>query len=88
MDFRNCFIPYIFEVKESIFHSFTKLLCLGNLENLGQLPVLQVLGGTDDLVLWIFKISSFPTFSSSRNPIQSNQESSKFMKTQSSVPSS
>ena len=27
-----------------------------------------MLEGTDDLVLWIFKISSFPTFSSSRNP--------------------
>ena len=31
-----------------------------------QLPVLQVLKGTDDWVFYIFVISSFPTFS--RNP--------------------
>ena len=48
MDFRNFFIPYIFEVKESISRSFLKLLCSGDLENLGQLPVWQVLEGTDD----------------------------------------
>ena len=48
--------------------SFTKLPCLSDLENPGQLPVLQVLKGTDDWVLWILEISSFPTFSRSRNP--------------------
>ena len=37
-------------------------------ENPSQLPVLQVLKGTDDWVLWILEISSFPTFSRSRNP--------------------
>ena len=68
MDFRNFFIPYVFEVKESISRSFTKLLCSSDLENLGQLPVLQILKRTDDWVLWIFEISSFPTFSRSRNP--------------------
>ena len=51
MDFRNFFITYIFEVKESISCSFAKLLCLSDLENPGQLPVLQVLKGTDDWVL-------------------------------------
>ena len=68
MDFRDFFIPYVFEVKESMFRSFTKLLCSGNLENPDQLPVLQVLKGTDDWVLWIFEIASFRTFSRSRNP--------------------
>ena len=41
--------------------------CLSDLENPGQLPVLQVLKGTDDWVLWILEISSFSTFSRSRN---------------------
>ena len=68
MDFRNFFIPYVFEVKESISRSFTKLPCLSDLENPGQLLVLQVLKGTDDWVLWILEISSFPTFSRTRNP--------------------
>ena len=49
--FRNFFIFYVFEVKESIFGSFTKLTCLDDFENPGQLPVLQVLEGTDDWVL-------------------------------------
>ena len=56
MDFGSFFISYVFEVKESIFGSFTKLPCLGDLENPGQLPVLQVLEGTDDWVLQIFMI--------------------------------
>ena len=68
MDFRNFFISYVFEVEESLFVSFTKLvLCSGDLENPGQLPVSQVLKGTDDCVLWIFVISPFPTFLRSRN---------------------
>ena len=61
MDFRNFSIPYVFEVKESISRSFPKLLCLSDLENPSQLPVLQILKGTDDWVLLIFEISSFPT---------------------------
>ena len=68
MDFRNFSITHVFEVKESIFRSFTKLLCSGKLENPDQLPVSQVLKGTDDWVSWIFEISSFHTFSRSRNP--------------------
>ena len=68
MEFRNFFIFYVFEVEESIFFSFTKLLCSGDLENPGQLPVSQVLKGTDDWVLWIFVISSFSTFLRSRYP--------------------
>ena len=56
MDFGSFFISHVFEVKESIFGSFTKLPCLGDLENPGKLPVLQVLEGTDDWVLWIFVI--------------------------------
>ena len=37
-------IPVIFswfDVKESVFRSLTQLFCLGDLENLDQLPVLQ-----------------------------------------------
>ena len=68
MNFRKFFIPYVFEVKEFISHSFTKLPCLGDLENPGQFPVLQVLEGTDDWALWIFVIFSFPTFWRSKNP--------------------
>ena len=67
MDFSNFSIPYVFHVKEPIFRSITKLPCSGDLENPGQLPVLQKLGGTEVWVLWIFVISSFPTYSRSRN---------------------
>ena len=67
MDFRNFFIPYVFEVKEFISRSFTKLPCSSDLENLCQLPVSEVLQGTVNLVLWISVISSILTFSMSRN---------------------
>ena len=70
MDFRNFFIPYIFDVKESIFRSLTKLPCSDDLENPGQLPVLQELESTDGWVLWIFVISSFPTFSTLKDQIK------------------
>ena len=43
MEFRNFFITYVFGVEESIPRSFTKLLCLGDLENLGQLLVYMYL---------------------------------------------
>ena len=66
-DFSNFLIPYVFDVKESVFRSFTQLLCSGDLENLGQLPVLQELEGPDDWVSRIFVFSSSPTFSRSRN---------------------
>ena len=68
MDFRNVFLSYVFEVKESIFVSFAKLLFLGDLENPNQLPVLHVLEGTDDYVIWNFVISLFSTFLRLRNP--------------------
>ena len=67
MDFHYFFIPYVFEIKESISRGVTKLPCSGDLENLGQLPVSEELQGTDDWVLWISVISSFLTFSMSRN---------------------
>ena len=50
------------------FHSFTELPCSDDFKNPGQLPILQVLEGTDDWVLRIFVISSILTFSGSRNP--------------------
>ena len=39
MDFRNLFVPCVFEVKVSISRSFPKLPVSGDLENQGQLPV-------------------------------------------------
>ena len=75
MDFRNFFIRYVFGVKESIFHSFTELPFSDDFENPGQLPVLQVLEGTDDWVVWIFVISSLHTFSGSKNPFLAVQPS-------------
>ena len=68
MDFHNLFSIYVFKVKESISGIPTELLCLGDLKNPGQLPVQEVLRGTDDFVLWIFIISSVFMFSRSRNP--------------------
>ena len=38
-------------VRKSIFDILTKLPCFGDLENPGQLPVQEVLEGTDDCVL-------------------------------------
>ena len=63
MDFSNFFIPYVFDGKEFVFRSVTLLFYASDLKSLGQLPVLQELEGTDDLVLYIFVISSFPAFS-------------------------
>ena len=51
MDFHNFFSIYVFKVKESIADIPSELLCLGDLENPGQLPVQEVLEGTDDCVL-------------------------------------
>ena len=67
MDFSNFFILYVSDVKESVYRCFTRPLFSVDLENPGQLPVLQELEGTDGWVLWIFVISSFPTFSKSMN---------------------
>ena len=51
MDFHNFFSIYVFRVKESIADIPSELLCLSNLENLGQRLVQEVLEGTDDWVL-------------------------------------
>ena len=51
MDFSNFFIPYVLDVKEAVFRSFTRPLISGNLENKSQLPVLQELEGTDGWVM-------------------------------------
>ena len=67
MDFCNFFIPYVFEIKESISLGVTKLPCSSDLENPGQLPVSEVLQVTVDLVLWISVISTIFTISMSRN---------------------
>ena len=47
----NLFEIYVFEVKELISDIHTEIPCLGDLENPGQLPVQEVLEGTDDFVL-------------------------------------
>ena len=67
MDFSIFFIPYYFDVKESVYRSFTLPLFSDDLEIPGQLPVLQEREGTDGWVLWIFVISLLPTFSRPRN---------------------
>ena len=41
---------HVLEGEESIFDIITELPCLGDLENPGQLPVQEVLEGTDDCV--------------------------------------
>ena len=43
MDFSNFFIPYVFDVKESVFRSFTRPLGSSDLGTPGQLPVSEVL---------------------------------------------
>ena len=56
--FSNFFTIYVSEGRESIANIPTELLCLVDLENLGQLPVQEVLEGTDDCVIyfWNFQI--------------------------------
>ena len=49
MIFPNFFSIHVFEVKESIADIPSELRYLGDLENPGQLPVQEVLEGTDDL---------------------------------------
>ena len=43
VDFSKFFIPYVLDVKESVFRSFKLPLGSGNLGNTSQLPVLEVL---------------------------------------------
>ena len=58
----------VFEGEKSIFDIISELPCLSDLENPGQLPVQEVLEGTDDCVWWIFEISSPFMFSRAGNP--------------------
>ena len=51
MNFRNFYTIYVFEGEESISDIPIELACSGDLENPGQLPVQEVLEGTDDCVL-------------------------------------
>ena len=51
MNFRNFFTIYVFKGGESIYDIPAELPCFGDLENPGQLPVQEVLEGTDDCVL-------------------------------------
>ena len=51
MNFRNFFTIYVFEGEEFISDIPTELPCFGDLGNLGQLSVQEVLEGTDDCVL-------------------------------------
>ena len=67
MDFSNFFILYYFDVRESVYRSFTRPLFSDDFEIPGPLPVSQELEGTNGLVLWIFVISLLPMFSRSRN---------------------
>ena len=50
MDFSNFYNPHVLDVNESVVGSVAQPYS-GDLENLGQLPVLQELEGTDNLVL-------------------------------------
>ena len=51
MDFQNLSTIHVFEVDKSISDIPTELPYLGDLENPGQLPVQEVLRGTDNCVL-------------------------------------
>ena len=51
MNFCNFFTIYVFEGEESISDILTELPRFRDLKNPGQLPVQEVLGGTDDCVL-------------------------------------
>ena len=100
MNFRNFFITYVFGVKEYIFHSFTKLPCLDDFENPGQLPFLPVLEGTrtqSPVPSRTCKTGNWSVFSRLPEPCETtknglldlenveNEEISKNHKTQSSV---
>ena len=51
VDFHNFSSSYVIEVEEFTVGIHTEMPCFGDLENLGQLPVHEVLGGTDDSLL-------------------------------------
>ena len=52
--FFKFFTIYVFEVKKSFDDIPTELPCSADLKNPGQLPVQEVLRGTDNCVLWNF----------------------------------
>ena len=59
MDFYNFNIIFVFKVKESIADIPTELPCLSDLENLGQLPVQEVLIILSYIFFWIFTLFMF-----------------------------
>ena len=69
MNFWHFSTIHVFEVEESIADILTELLCSGNLENPGELPVQVVLRGTEDCVSWNYIISQIFMFSRKRNPL-------------------
>ena len=54
MDFHTLFSIHVFQVKESMADIPTELPCSGVLENLGHLPVLEILCGTDNCIFMNF----------------------------------
>ena len=69
MNFWHFFTIHVFEVEESVADIPTELPCSGDLENSGQLPVQEVLRGTEDCVSWNFIISQIFMFLRKRNPL-------------------
>ena len=76
MHFCYFVILNVFEIKESIYRSFTELPVAPNMAMFGwprksrsTFGFTCALKSTYDLVSWRFVISSFPTFSRSRNPV-------------------
>ena len=65
MDFYNFFSIHVFQVEESIAEILIRLPCLGDLKNVGQLPVQKAFKGTDSFVSWIYTVSSVSMFSMS-----------------------
>ena len=60
VDFHNFFSIYVFEVNESIVGISTELLCLGEVENPGQLPV------REELMILSYEFFKFLQYSCSR----------------------
>ena len=69
LNFWHFFTILDFEVEESIADIPTELPCSGDLENPGQLPVQEVLRGTEDCVSWNFIISQIFMFLRKRIPL-------------------
>ena len=69
MDFHNFSSIYVHQVKKSIAGVPIELPCLSDLDNSSQLPVQEVVEGTDDCVSWSFTISSVNMFLRSNIPL-------------------